>query len=112
MSIITQPYFYILVLIVSLAGLSLLDWQRKLVIWRDKSAAIKTWAILIVFFLAWDVAGIILEIFSTNSAYTIGINLGTPNLPIEEFLFLSLLIYTSLLTYELAVRFLRSSRLG
>ena len=57
---------------------------------------------MLTLFLLWDICGIILGIFRANPQYTLGLNLITPNLPIEEVLFLTLLVYVTLIVYKLA----------
>lgn len=52
---------------------------------------------MLLFFLAWDIAGIWLKVFSTNQRYVLGLYLFTPDLPIEECFFLILLTYVILL---------------
>lgn len=63
-----------------------------------------TLGVLLGFFLLWDICGIILGIFRTNPTYTVGLNIFTPNLPLEEVLFLILLSYVTLLTYKASER--------
>lgn len=92
---------YLLILVISLSGLVALDRHWKLVYFaksaHSRYATLATVATLGIFFVIWDITGILLGIFWTNPRYTIGLNLFTPNLPIEELLFLSLLVYVSLL---------------
>lgn len=102
MMLLRLNYAYLAILIISLVGIGVSDWRYKLVLFKNRRAALKTWAALMVFFLLWDIAGILLGIFSTNQAHVIGVSLFTPNLPVEEVLFLTLLIYTSLWFYSLA----------
>lgn len=92
---------YSVILVLSLAGLSLADRRWRLVAFSTKSGARKatlaTIGCMIAFFLIWDIAGIIFGIFYTNPRYTLGLNLFSPNLPIEEVLFLALLVYSCLI---------------
>jgi lycopene cyclase domain-containing protein len=101
MHLLYTHWAYALILCISLAGLILIDRRWHLVVFRTGSAAKKatlmTLAITTGFFLIWDIAGICLGIFFTNPRYTLGINLLTPNLPIEEVLFLILLVYSILI---------------
>lgn len=101
MNWIAQHHTYLTILLLSIFGLAVADWRYKLVIFRNAHAALKTWAVMLVFFLAWDVAGICLSVFSTNQSYVVGIHLITPDLPIEEVLFLTLLAYTSVWFYRI-----------
>lgn len=107
------------ILLVSLLGLTYLDWRYGLVIFDSKKrptktsprllAFLSTLFTMLIFFLIWDISGIILGIFRTNSSYTLGLNLITPNLPIEEVLFLTLLIYVTLLVYKVSPRLLEKA---
>ena len=99
-AILTWNYTYLLILLFSLAGLGLADWRWRLVLFDSPKAAMTTIALLVVFFLAWDITGLWLEIFSTNQVYVSGLYIVTPNLPIEEVLFLTLLNYVVLLCYQ------------
>lgn len=108
MDLLYSPYAYSLILLVSLFGLWLCDRRWHLVAYQPSSGAkhatITTLLIGVSFFLVWDIAGIILGIFSTNPRYVLGLNFFTPNLPIEEVLFLTLLIYVSLISVVVAGR--------
>ncbi len=108
MDLLYSPYTYSLILLVSLFGLWLCDRRWRLVAYQPSSGAkhatITTLLIGVSFFLVWDIAGIMLGIFSTNPRYVFGLNFFTPNLPIEEVLFLTLLIYVSLISVVVAGR--------
>ena len=112
-NLIHSHWAYLAIVLLSLGGLALLDWRLKLVAfdqsadWRQSprmKATLATLASLIGFFLVWDISGVALGIFRTNPRFTIGLNLVTPNLPIEEVFFLALLTYVTLVVYQLAVR--------
>lgn len=95
-----MQYAYLLSLIVSLSGLLYLDYKKHLAwFWNGRKTA-TTLAIGLIFFLAWDISGIVLNVFSTNQAWVSGLYLVTPNLPIEEFLFLTLLCYQTVLVWR------------
>lgn len=100
MGIFEHSFSYLVILLISLFGIGFSDWRYKLVIFHAPRAAIKTWGILMGIFLLWDIAGIALKVFSTNQRYVVGAALFSPDLPVEEFLFLTLLIYTSLWFYN------------
>lgn len=100
MAILSWQYTYLLVLVFSLIGLGLADWRWRLVIFDNPKAAIVTIVLLVGFFLAWDIVGLGLNIFSTNQNYVSGAYIATPNLPIEEVLFLTLLNYVVLICYQ------------
>ncbi len=87
-------------LVFSLCALLLLDYKRQLAFfWRPKKVGLIT-LISVVFFLSWDVAGITLGIFSTNQEWVSGVYFITPNLPLEELLFLTLLAYQTILLWR------------
>lgn len=95
---------YISILVFSLIGFAVLDNRYKLVFWRDARWASITVGIGVLFFAIWDVAGIVLDIFSTgNSKYITGIMIA-PDFPIEELFFLTLLCYQTLIFWELLKR--------
>jgi len=95
-----SQYFYICMLILSIAGLTLADFRYKLVFWYDKLASGKAIVVTMLILLLFDIAGVLNHIFSTNQEYVIGIYVVTKDLPIEEFLFLFLLSYVTLLIYQ------------
>lgn len=98
------PWAYALILCVSLCGLATLDWRYRLLVWRNQAsrkATAATLACVVTFFLVWDIAGIWLKIFSTNPRYVLGIYFFTPDLPLEEVMFLTLLTYVILIITRL-----------
>jgi lycopene cyclase domain-containing protein len=100
MQFLETSWTYAAILLVSIGGLMLCDRRWKLVAFRNKNAqkaTLLTILVLLALFLAWDIAGILLGIFYTNPRYTLGLNIVTPNLPIEEVFFLILLIYSVLI---------------
>lgn len=96
-----EKYYYLIALIISLSGLLAGDFMRRLVFFRNFSASIKILLIGLGFFVLWDVLGIVLGVFATNQKWVSGAHIITPNFPIEEILFLSLLIYVSMLAWRL-----------
>lgn len=78
-----------------------LDYTYRVAVFhRPKFFAI-LWALFMLFFLTWDVAGIVLDVFHTNPEWVSGIYFITPDLPLEEFLFLSLFYLTTLHAWRL-----------
>lgn len=100
-AILYSQYFYISILLFSLCGICLADWQYKLAFWYDWRSSAKSIGFVIALLLLFDIAGIQQQIFSTNQSYVVGIYIMTPNLPIEELLFLFLLCYVTLILYRL-----------
>lgn len=109
MNLIYTHWAYGVILIISLSGLLLADLRWKLVAFSHasgaKPATLATIVSLVGFFLIWDIAGIKLKIFFTNPRYTLGLNLFSPDLPIEEVLFLSLLVYSCLIIDTVSRRY-------
>lgn len=79
---------YISALIVSLAGVVAIDIRHRLFLGRSPGRALAVLAIGLVFFLVWDIAGIIFGVFARGaSTFMTGIELA-PHMPIEEPIFL------------------------
>lgn len=106
-----MPGAYLLVLLVSIAGVVTLDARFRLALWARpavKTERVRTrtfGAILIgtVFFVAWDAVGITTGVFvKGDSSYLLGIDLA-PHLPLEEPVFLAFLSYLALVVHS-AVR--------
>jgi lycopene cyclase domain-containing protein len=96
-----SEYGYLIVLFASICGLVQIDRRWKLILWQDPKRALRVLAVMISFFVLWDIAGIATGIFfSGSSKYVTGIMLG-PEFPVEEIFFLILLCYQSLILYEL-----------
>ena len=84
---------YLACLLVALGAMVLLDARFRLVFWRDARRASIVLALGLVFFLAWDLAGIALGVFARGgSRLMTGIELA-PELPLEEVFFLLFLCY-------------------
>lgn len=95
-----MQYVYLLTLLVSLSGLATLDKKYGLALFWDLKKTLIALLAGLLFFLVWDVAGIVLGVFSTNQAWVSGLYVGTPDLPVEEFLFLILLNYQVILLWR------------
>lgn len=91
---------YLGALLVSIAGMVVLDLRFKLFFGAAPARAAIVLVVGLAFFLAWDVAGIGLGIFFRgNPGLLTGILLA-PELPLEELFFLTLLIYTVMNAYR------------
>jgi len=89
-----QHASYLIGLLLSCAGVALVDRRYRLAVWHDPRTVLKVLAIGLAFFIAWDLAGIQLQIFhSGHSPYMLGLYI-MPDLPVEELFFLLLLTYT------------------
>jgi lycopene cyclase domain-containing protein len=90
---------YLGALLVSLAGMVVLDLRFRLFF---AAAALRAAIVLVIgvaFFLAWDVAGIGAGIFFRgNPGLLTGVLIG-PELPLEEVFFLALLCYLTMNVY-------------
>ncbi len=111
-------FTYLGLLLLSLAGLGLLDWHRRLAVFADARRALLAIGIAVAFFLVWDTVGIALGIFSRGDvAVMTGVELWA-EMPLEEPVFLVLLNYVALLLWRLLVtrggdpRQLRAVRVG
>lgn len=101
MNFVYSHWFYLFVLLIGTGGLLLADAKLKLVFFYHPRAAAKTILCLMAILLLADIAGIKLGIFFTNQHYVTGLHIISPNLPIEELVFLFLLSYVTLLVYRL-----------
>ena len=87
---------YLACLLLSLGAMVLLDARFRLVFWRDARRAAIVLGAGLLFFLAWDAAGIALGVFARGgSPFLTGVDLA-PELPLEEVFFLLFLCYLTL----------------
>ncbi|MGO4534044.1 lycopene cyclase domain-containing protein [Leifsonia sp. 2MCAF36] len=87
---------YLACLLVALGAMVLLDARFRLVFWRHARRASIVLALGLVFFLAWDAAGIALGVFARGgSRFMTGVVLA-PEFPLEELFFLVFLCYLTL----------------
>ncbi|WP_210507987.1 lycopene cyclase domain-containing protein [Naasia sp. SYSU D00057] len=97
-----MSFLYLAALLVSLFGMVVLDRRYRLFFAKDARRAGIVLAVGILFFLAWDVAGIGLGIFFRGgSPLLTGIVLA-PELPLEEVFFLALLCYVTMNAFAAA----------
>lgn len=105
-----MSFLYLGALLISIAGMVVLDLRFKLFFGATPVRAAIVLVAGLVFFLAWDIAGITLGIFFRgNPGLLTGILLA-PELPLEELFFLILLIYTIMNAYGALTRWLSSAR--
>ncbi len=104
MRLMYTHYFYVIILILSIGGLLLADRRLRLAFWHNKIASTKAVGYTMLLLLIFDVAGVINKIFSTNQDYVVRINIISPNIPIEEIIFLFMLCYVTLILYQLVGR--------
>lgn len=90
---------YLAALLVSIAGMVVLDVRYRLFFRADPVRAGIVLVAGIAFFLAWDVAGIGLGIFFRGNPGLLTGVLIAPELPLEEVFFLTLLCYLTMNLY-------------
>jgi lycopene cyclase domain-containing protein len=91
-----MSFVYLGFLLFSLAGMVLLDVRERLFFAHDPRRAALVLLTGLVFFLAWDVAGISLGIFvHSQSAWATGWMVA-PQIPVEEVVFLVFLCYLTM----------------
>jgi len=93
-------FAYLGALLVSLAGLGVLDRRFRLAFWADWRRSAACVLVGVVVFLAWDVAGLALGIFARGASPHMTGLLLAPELPVEEAFFLALLCYNALLVWR------------
>ncbi|WP_191283705.1 lycopene cyclase domain-containing protein [Pseudolysinimonas yzui] len=101
---------YLAALLVSIAGMIVLDVRFKLFFAASPWRAAIVLVVGVAFFLAWDVAGITLGIFFRGNPDLLTGVLLAPELPLEELFFLVLLCYTTMNLYATASRWSSSAR--
>lgn len=101
-----MPGIYLLAILVSAAGIAVIDARFRLAAWRAPLRTAGAVAAGVVFFLAWDAVGITTGVFlkGDSPAFT-GIDIA-PDLPLEEVFFLTFLCYLSLVVWAGAMRVL------
>ena len=87
---------YLLGLLVSLTGMVVLDVRFTLFFARDARRATIVFVAGLLFFLAWDFAGIASGVFFRGETAVLSGVLLAPELPLEEPFFLALLIYSAM----------------
>jgi lycopene cyclase domain-containing protein len=102
-------YLYLAALLVSIAGMIVLDARFKLFFAASAVRAAIVLVVGVAFFLAWDVAGITRGIFFRGNPDLLTGALLAPELPLEELFFLVLLCYTTMNLYG-ALRWSSSAR--
>jgi lycopene cyclase domain-containing protein len=95
---------YLAALLVSIAGLVVLDLRLRLFLAAAPGRAAIVLVVGVVGFLLWDVAGVGLGIFfEGDSTLLVGVDLA-PDVPLEELFFLVLLCLSAMEAFTLAQR--------
>ncbi|MCU1412171.1 MAG: lycopene cyclase protein [Rhodoglobus sp.] len=90
---------YLLALLIALTGMVVLDRRFRLFFWRDARRAAIVLAAGLVFFLAWDLAGVGGGIFFRGETpFMTGLQIAR-EVPLEEVFFLALLCYLTMNVY-------------
>jgi lycopene cyclase domain-containing protein len=92
-------FLYLAGLLVSLAGMVVLDRRFRLFFWRSAWRAAIVLAVGLTFFLVWDLQGIRLGIFFRGETSFMTGWQWAPQLPLEEPFFLLLLCYLAMNLY-------------
>lgn len=104
--------WYLGALLLSLAGLVVLDARLRLFLWRDAVRGAAVLAIGDVFFLAWDAVTIARGYVSRGGADALlGVEVA-PHLPLEEIVFVTFFGYLAMVVFLLAGRLLPGGRVG
>lgn len=91
-----MSWLYGACLLISLAGMVILDWRFRLFFFDDARRAGIVLVAGVVFFLLWDFAGIGLGVFFRGPSPFVSGLVIAPEVPIEEVLFLALLCYLTM----------------
>jgi lycopene cyclase domain-containing protein len=90
---------YLLALAIALTGMVMLDRRFGLFFWRAPWRAAVVLLVGVVFFLIWDLGGVLGNIFFRGeTAFMTGLQI-FPEIPLEEVFFLTLLCYLTMNVY-------------
>jgi lycopene cyclase domain-containing protein len=91
-----MPGTYLAALVVSIAGVAVLDARHRLFFWRSPWRAAVVMVVGLAFFLVWDVVGVHLGVFFIGTTGLLTGVLLAPDVPLEEVFFLVLLCWTTM----------------
>lgn len=91
-----MSFLYLAALLVSLAGMVLLDRRHSLFFWSDTRRATIVLTTGVLFFMVWDLTGITNGVFFRGEGPWMTGVLLAPELPLEEVFFLTLLSYMTM----------------
>lgn len=96
-----MQWLYLIGLLVSIAGMAVIDWRYKLAFWYDRERTLITIGIGMAVFIIWDLLGIKAGIFfHGDSQFALPFTI-IPEFPVEELFFLLLLCYVTLVLYRI-----------
>ncbi|MDH6182471.1 lycopene cyclase domain-containing protein [Microbacteriaceae bacterium SG_E_30_P1] len=91
---------YLVALGIALTGMVMLDRRFRLFFWADGRRAAIVLVVGVLFFLAWDLAGVGLGVFFRGeTSFMTGLQVA-PEVPLEEVFFLTLLCYLTMNVYR------------
>jgi lycopene cyclase domain-containing protein len=88
-------FLYLGGILVAFAGMGYIDWHWKVALFRDPGHTAMVVGITFVVLLLFDIAGLLLGIFTAGSR-VMGIYLFSPDLPLEEIFLLTFFGYFTL----------------
>ncbi len=95
---------YLAALLVSIAGMLVLDARYRLFLWRSPARAALTLAVGVALLLAADLAAIALGVFRVGDSPLLSGVMLAPHLPVEEPVFLVFLCLITMVVHELVRR--------
>ncbi len=101
---------YLAIDLISVAFPLLASFETRLRFWKNWPGLFLGIAVMMVFFVPWDVAFTAEGIWGFNEAFLIGIEIA--GLPIEEWLFFLLISYSCIFLYEVMRYFISKDLLG
>jgi lycopene cyclase domain-containing protein len=105
-----ERFVYLLALLVSLAGLLVLDWRFALAFFDNWRRAAISIAVGVAYFLTWDAVGVAMGVFFRGeTAFLTGL-LVAPEIPVEEPVFLVVLCLTTLEVFIALTRWVERKR--
>jgi lycopene cyclase domain-containing protein len=94
-----MSFAYLAALLVALSGMVMLDRRFRLFFWVAPRRAAVVLVVGVLFFFAWDLAGVGLGIFFRGeTSFMTGLQVA-PEVPLEEIFFLTLLCYLTMNAY-------------
>ena len=100
---------YLAALAIALTGMVMLDRRFRLFFWSNPGRAAIVLVVGVLFFLAWDLAGVGLGVFFRGETdFMTGVQVA-PEVPLEEVFFLTLLCYLTMNVYTFATSVLAGS---
>jgi len=104
--------WYVLALVVSLAGVALLDARHRLFVWHRPRRALAVLAVGVTLFLCWDAVAIARGIFERGRGDALlGVEVA-PHLPVEELVFVTFFSYLTMVVFTGTLRLLPTREAG